>query len=148
TGAQTVVDRTHSDAVRMYRDVGRELPHDGLPLVVTDVMGEMPGVFEDYPFATAYLRRPVLLREPTGMIRLPKLNDVYEGRPFQMGGEDVADLLVRGGGDVYVAYDPDARECRGSEIPSATSRGAISIAVCRAPARVLVQNAASVLGPL
>jgi len=132
----------------MYRDVGRELPHDGLPLVVTDVTGDWPGLFEDFPFATAYLRRPVLLREPSGVIRLPKLNDVYEGRPFEMGGEDVADTLLRAGGDVYVAYDPDARQCRGTDIPAATSRGAISVAVCRAPARVLVQNASSVLGPL
>jgi hypothetical protein len=65
-----------------------------------------------------------------------------------MGGEDVADMLVRGGGDVYVAYDPDARQCRGTDISSATSRGAISVAICRVPALVLVQNASSVLGPL
>src|SRR5439155_21912779 len=43
TAAQTVVERAHSDSVRVYRDVGRGLPHDGLPLVVTDVTGDWPG---------------------------------------------------------------------------------------------------------
>jgi hypothetical protein len=148
TAAQAVVEPVRSDAVRMYRDVGRELPHDGLPLVVTDVTADWPGLFEDFPYATAYLRRPVLFREPTGAIRLPKLNDVYEGRPFQMGGEDMSDALRRRESDVYVAYDPEARECRGADVRAARSAGAISIAVCRAPARMLVENPSAVLGPL
>jgi hypothetical protein len=144
--AQTRVDAVRSDAVRIYRAVGAQLPHDDLPLVVADITADWPGLFEDYPYATGYLRRPVLLHERGGMIRLPRADDLYGGRPLRIGGEDVRAILVRRGGDVYVAYDPEARTCRGRPVALSVPGQSISIAACRVPARAVATDFESVLG--
>ena len=146
--AKTVVDSTHSEAVRLYRSLGGQLPDDGLPLLVTDITSEWPGLFEDFPFATAYLRRPIVLRDADGRLRLPVLQGTYEGRPLVMGGEEASDRLRRRGGDLYIAYDPDARRCRAADVPVQATGGATPIAVCRASARALVDDPVSVLGPV
>lgn len=146
--AKTVVDTTHSEAVRLYRSLGDQLPHDGLPLLVTDITSEWPGLFEDFPFATAYLRRPVLLRDADGRIRLPVLQGAYDGKPLVMGGEEASERLRRRGGDLYIAYDPAARRCQAVEVPVRDAGSATPIAVCRASARQLVDEPLSVLGPV
>lgn len=148
TAAQAVFDETHSNVVRLYREIGRALPLDGLPLVITDVTAEWPGLFQDFPFATAYLRRPIVLRDRDGLLHVPGLTTTYEGKPLNMGGEDVAEKLQRRGGDVYIAYDPDARRCAGPDVPLTIPRGAPSLALCRAQASLLVDRPVAVLGDL
>jgi hypothetical protein len=143
--AQTRVDAVRSDSVRLYRAVGAQLPHDDLPLVVADLTADWPGLFEDYPYATGYLRRPVLVHERDGTIRLPRADDPYDGRSIRIGGEDVRAILARRGGDVYVAYDPDARACRARPVPLSVPDHSISIAACRVPARAVADNFDSVL---
>ncbi len=146
--AQSAVD-PRLDSVRLYQALGRDLPADGAPLVVTDVTIHTPDLFEDFPYATAYLRRPVLLREPDGGIRLPAAEEPYNGRRMRFGGEDVRELLYRRGGDVYVAYDPDARSCRATDVPApATGHQLVPMRVCRTAAGDLVQHPDAVLGPL
>jgi hypothetical protein len=146
--SQSVIDTGRAEAVELYRSLGRDLPRDDLPLVVTDLTIDRPGLFEDFPYATAYLRRPVLVREPHAEIRLPAADDVYDGKPLRLGGEDARERLLRHGGDVYVAYDPDARRCYSADVPLGAWHQSIPINVCRTSAAALVQRPDAVLGPL
>jgi hypothetical protein len=148
TGAQTAVDPGRAEAVQLYRSLGKDLPHDELPLVVTDLTSDRPGLFEDFPYATAYLRRPVLLRAPGGHVRLPEVEELYEGRLIRIGGEDAEAPLLRRGGDVYVAYNPDARQCYGADVSLSAWHQSVPIKVCRASAAALVQDPDTVLGQL
>jgi hypothetical protein len=148
TSPQLATDAGRAEAVQLYRSLGRDLPPDDLPLVVTDLTTDRSGLFEDFPYATAYLRRPVLLREPGGAVRLPAAIDLYDGKPLRLGGENASERLVRHGGDVYVAYDPDARQCHGADVPLAAWHQSVPINVCRASAAGLVQRPDAVLGPL
>jgi hypothetical protein len=146
--SQSSVDAGRMEAVRLYRSLGRDLPPDDLPLVVTDLTLDRPGLFEDFPYATAYLRRPILLRERDGEVRLPAVDELYDGKPIRFGGEDARERLVRHGGDVYVAYDPDARHCYGADVPLAAWHQSVPINVCRTSAAALVHGPDAVLGPL
>jgi len=141
------VDDPRGATVRLYRSLGSELPPDGLPLVVTDITTGRRGLFEDFPYTTAYLRRPVLLREPGGLVRLPAGDEPIDGQLVHWGGEDVGERLLRRGGSVYVAYDPEARSCYGADVPLSAWHLAIPIKVCRTSAAELVQRPDAVLGP-
>jgi hypothetical protein len=138
-------DDPRAAEVSRYRLLGADLPRDEWPLVVTDV--ERAGLFEDFPFATAYLRRPILFRDESGGVRLPSVQEVHNGQPLRIGGEDVRVRLVARGGDVYVAYDPDARQCLGTDVPLSAWHEIARVRVCRMPAVTLVQRPETVLGP-
>ncbi len=146
--SHSVIDAVRTEAVQVYRSLGRDLPPDNLPLVVTDLTSDRSGLFEDFPYATAYLRRPVLLREPGGQVRLPEANGLYDGKPLRLGGEDASERLVHRGGDVYIAYDPEARQCYGADVPLAAWHQSVPINVCRTSAAALVQRPDAVLGSL
>jgi hypothetical protein len=137
-----------AESVRLYRSLGSDLPHDGFPLVVTELQTVRPGLFEDFPFATAYLRRPVILRDPAGRVRLPAGEEPYKGQVLHLGGEDAREPLLRRGGNVYVAYDPDARQCYGADVPLSDWHLAVPVRVCRTSAAELVQRPDTVLGPI
>src|SRR5439155_717109 len=126
--AQSTVD-PRLDAVLLYRALGRDLPADGLPLVVSDVTIHAPNLFEDFPYTTAYVRRPVLLREGDGRIRLPGVELLYNGEWLHFGGEDVRERLLRRGGDVYVVYDRDARTCTATDVPLPTASHELIVVV-------------------
>jgi len=146
--AQSTTDR-RTGFVRLYQALGRDLPADGAPIVVADLTIQTPGLFEDFPYATAYLRRAVLLRENDGGLRLPAGDEMYDGRRLRFGGEDARDLLRRRGGDVYVVYDADARTCRAADVPLPTAgRQFVTVRVCRMPAADLVDRPDAVLGPM
>jgi hypothetical protein len=146
--AQSIVDVGRAEAVEFYRSLGNDLPHDELSLVVTDLTLGSPGLFEDFPYATAYVRRPVLLRERDGHVRLPSVTEPFDGRLVRFGGEDARERLLQRGGDVYVAYDPDARQCYGADVSLAAWHRAVPVNVCRTSASALLQAPDTVLGPL
>jgi hypothetical protein len=138
-------DPVRGESVYLYRGLGADLPHDDAPLVVSDLMIGREYLFEDFPYTTAYLRRPILLREPDGTVRLPVAIDPYDGHPLRLGGENVEGLLRRRGGEVYVAYDPEARACYGADVPLGAWARAAYVAVCHVPARTLVDAPSTVL---
>jgi len=147
--AQPETDPQRVESVAMYRALGHDLPHDGLPLVVTDdVTDDRPSLFEDFPYATAYVRRPLLLRDSGGAIHLPSGTELFDGRMMMFGGEDATGLLRRRGRDVYVVHDPDARSCFGVDIPIGAWARQWPIAVCRVSAATLVDAPAAVLRPI
>jgi len=116
----------------LYRMLGRDLPRDGAPLVVDG----MPGLFEDYPYTTAYLRRPVVVRDRSGLLRLPGTD-----------GERADHELLRRGGALYIAYDPYERQCAAVKVPLSEWHRVVPIEVCRASASELVRAPDRLLGP-
>lgn len=112
--------------MRLTRTVGRALPHDGAPLVVVD----LPDLFADYPFTTAYLRRPVVRYGPSG--NLLKLDTT----------EDAAPDLLAHRGVAYVAYDPSMRQCAGgTDVTPAAWYMTLPVALCRVPVETLALEA-------
>jgi hypothetical protein len=148
TAAQPTTDPARADVVEFYRSLGRDLPHDHMPIAVTDITLDRPSLFEDFPYASAYLRRPLLLRESDGTLRLPAVTEPWEGKMVRFGGERVDELLYRRGGDVYVAYDPAARSCFGVDMPLGAWARDVPVAVCRVSAATLAQHPEAILGPL
>jgi hypothetical protein len=110
----------------IYRSLAGMLPRDDAPLVVAD----MPGLFGEYPFPTAYLRRPVVRFEsPARFLKLAT-------------EEDAGPALLARGGFAYVAYDPWQHRCAHED---ATPRGwspLVPLAICRVAAEPLVRDAA------
>jgi hypothetical protein len=117
----TVVTPAVNASHELYRAIGGALPRDGAPLVVAD----MPHLFNDYPFATAYLRRPVVRMDASGT--LSKLGTT----------EDALPALLERGGSVYVAYDRSLRVCAHPDATPAAWRASASLAVCRVPVTAL-----------
>ncbi len=146
--AHSVFDAARSQAVVWYRALGRDLPRYDRPLVVTDVQAESPALFEEFPYVTAYMRRPVLLREPDGRIRLPQGDAPYADRFIHFGGEDVRGILRRRGDDVYIAYDPDAHQCYGAPVALSPWHRSVPLAVCRVSAEALTAQPSTALSPL
>jgi hypothetical protein len=120
----------------MYRMLGRTLPNDGHPLIVAD----LPELFEEYPFATAYLRRPVVRYNSSG--------DPYNQSGdllLKLGTSEDAtpDLLDEYGFPndfVYIAYDKLKRLCEFNVVSLPQSRGTDALAICRVRTRSLLQN--------
>ena len=148
--AQVATD-PRGETVELYRWLGRNLPIDQAPLVVADLAVDTPGLFEDFPYTTAYLRRPVIIREHDARLRLPALDVLWEGRTLHLGGEDADQLLRRRGGDVYIVYDPGASGCGAPDVPlpAATPEAApVHVRVCRARAVEYIEHPDAVLRPL
>jgi hypothetical protein len=114
----------------IYRSLAGLLPRDDAPLVVAD----MPGLFGEYPFPTAYLRRPIVRFEPPG--RFMKLATE----------EDAGPALLARGGFAYLVYDPWQHRCAHED---ATPRGwsaLVPLAICRVPVERLVRDTAGLFG--
>jgi hypothetical protein len=124
----TVVTPATKTSHEIYRALGRALPRDGAPLIVAD----MPELFEQYPFATAYLLRPVVRYIPDGA--LLKLGTSEDARP----------ALLERGGFVYVAYDGSFRQCAHQDVTPPAWRFSVPLAICRVPAATLAENATRV----
>jgi hypothetical protein len=119
----TVVTPAINASRELYRAMGGALPRDGVPLVVAD----MPHLFNDYPYATAYLRRPVVRMDASGTL-------------LKLGSsEDALPALVARGGDVYMAYDRSLRACSHPDATSARWRMVTTLAFCRVPVSVLAK---------
>jgi len=119
----------------MYRMIGAVLPRDGYPLMAVDV----PDLFGDYPFTTAYLRRPVVRYNPSDDPdsvgdRLQKLGTIEDAAP---------DLLNRYGfpnAVIYVAYDGSRRQCAYEDVPLNQTFPEMALRVCRVRATTLLRN--------
>lgn len=121
--------RVHHDRVSkdFYRALGAALPLDGYPLVVAD----MPDLFGDYPFTTAYLRRPVLrynapavpLVLPTGL--LTKLGTTEDAFPTLLEHYAFADDFL------YVVYNPMLHECAYQNVDLGQWNDPTWVRVCR-----------------
>jgi hypothetical protein len=145
--AQVATD-PRAETVELYRWLGKNLPADPAPLVVADLAIDTPGLFEDFPYATAYLRRPVIIREHDARLRLPATDAPWEGRIVRFGGEDADPLLRRRGGELYIAYDLDATRCLAPGVPlAAATAGAawVHVGVCRASAVEYVDHPDAIL---
>jgi hypothetical protein len=125
----TVLTPAVNASHEIYRAVGSALPHDGTPLVVAD----MPHLFNDYPFATAYLRRPVVRMSASGA--LSKLGTA----------EDALPALIQRGGEVYVAYDRSLHLCAHPDVTPDAWRAVTALAFCRVPVAALARQSVSVL---
>ncbi|MBI3399994.1 MAG: fibronectin type III domain-containing protein [Acidobacteria bacterium] len=115
----------------LYRSLAGMLPRDGAPLVVAD----MPGLFGEYPFPTAYLRRPIVRFETPGWPVKPKLVKLSTD-------EDAGPALLARGGFTYLAYDPWQHRCTHED---ATPRGwspLVPLAICRVGVEPLVRDSA------
>jgi hypothetical protein len=124
----TVVTPRINAAHEVYRAIGRALPRDTAPLVAADI----PHLFGHYPFATAYLRRPVVRMDASGA--LTTLGTT----------EDALPAIADRGGDVYVAYDRSLRTCSHTDATPEAWRRYTPLALCRVPATALTARAAAV----
>ena len=115
----------------VYRDLGERLPRDGFPLVATHFAD--PDLFTQYPFATAYVRRPIVLLE-NGVFTLP-----WGGTPADIG-------RLRREKYAYVAYNPFGRRCRGEPVPIG-ERDMAWMRVCRVEMAMLLDRRDSILEP-
>jgi hypothetical protein len=115
-------------AYELYRSLGRALPRDGVPIAIADTS---PALFlDDYPFATAYLRRPIVRFGPPGSL-------------FKLGtSEDAKSALLAYGGFTYLAYDPWQHQCVGEDATPVTWRPLVPMAICRVPTESLVRDPA------
>jgi hypothetical protein len=114
----------------MYHALGDRLPRDDFPVVAVD-LGDL---FRDYPFATAYLRRPVVLLKDDDELTLP-----WEDEPADLGR--LAEMR-----EAYIIYDPRARLCRADAVPL-PDWTFDRIAVCRVSARDLLRFRGGVVPP-
>jgi len=115
--------------IDIYRNLGRDMPRDGAPLVVAG----FPDWFQHYPSTTAYLRRPVV-----------RLAD--SGRFHFVGTTERAELpLDRHGPMAYVVYDPMDRACAGERIPLGDWHLRVPIDVCRVPVADLLKDPGTVV---
>ncbi|MBI3492854.1 MAG: fibronectin type III domain-containing protein [Acidobacteria bacterium] len=117
------------DSHELYRSLGRALPRDGAPLVVAD----MPGLFSEYPFATAYLRRPIVRFQPPGSLVNPGTV------------ENAGPALLARGGFAYLAYDPWQHQCALEDATPDTWSRLVPLAICRVPVAPLVRDSARLL---
>jgi hypothetical protein len=108
----------------LYRVLGRVLPADGRPFIVADI----PESFRDYPFATAYLRRPIVEYQGSGALVKPGTT------------EDARADLQTHGPVAHVAYDRSVRHCVHEDETPAWWRFAATLALCRVPMMDLIQN--------
>jgi hypothetical protein len=111
----------------LYRAIGRALPRDYAPLIVPD----MPDLFNDYPFGTAYVRRPVVRYDASGA--LLKLGTTEDARP----------ALVERGGFAYLAYDRSLRACPFFDATPDAWRRSTPLGFCIVPASSLSAPSAS-----
>jgi hypothetical protein len=114
----------------MYHALGDRLPRDNYPIVAA----ELGDLFGDYPFATAYLRRPVVL------LKYDELALPWEDEPAALAR--IAELR-----EAYVVYDPRARECRSGALVSLPAWKFDRIAVCRVSASDLLRLRGAVVPP-
>jgi hypothetical protein len=115
----------------MFRALGGDLPRDGIPLVVVG----MPGRFNSYPFATAYLRRSIV-----------EQNEKGEVHPVGTTDWDAGGILLERWPRVYVAYDPLDRDCAGEPVALGGWAVRDSMRVCLASTRGVVVTPADVFG--
>jgi hypothetical protein len=130
--------RVHRDAVSrdFYRALGAALPPDGYPMVVAD----MPDLFAEYPFTTAYLRRPVLrynastapLDNPKGLVT--QLGTTEDAVPTLLAHYAFADDVL------YVVYNPTVRECSYPNVDLGHWNETTWVRVCRVPAGWLLRS--------
>jgi hypothetical protein len=115
--------------ISMYHELGDRLPHDGRTLVASE-MGEL---FRDYPFPSAYLRRPIVVMV-WGALALP-----WEDEPADLDRLAMEPY-------VYVAYDPRERRCLADPV-ALGSWPYDQVAVCRAQTRDLLQQRVALTPP-
>ncbi|HMB82094.1 MAG TPA: BACON domain-containing protein, partial [Vicinamibacterales bacterium] len=120
----------------LYRALGRSMPRDGYPLLVAD----LPDLFGDYPFTTAYLRRPLLRYNAAGDPH-NRSGDLF----VKLGTTEDAtpDLLQRYqsvNDVVYVAYDGGIRQCAFDAVTLGPLPGAPALRMCRVPATSLLRD--------
>jgi len=107
--------------IAMYHALGDRLPNDCYPIVAI----ELGDLFKDYPFPTAYLRRPIVVAHYDALA-LP-----WEDEPADL--DRLRELRF-----AYVVYDPQARRCIGEAVPLSEWTFP-SIAACRVSADDLLR---------
>jgi hypothetical protein len=112
----------------IYRQLGQELPNDDHPLVVADI----PDLFGHYPFATMYLRRPIVQLVNRKLVLLAT-------------DEPAAGALAKRATSAYVVFDPLLKSCRGTAIPLGAWSHRVPVAACRVRVADLIDRQDMVL---
>ncbi len=127
--------------VDVYRMLGAKLPHDGYPLIVVDLPHLFTG--DDYPYATAYVRRPIVqfnsLADPSNRSG----NLLFKLLTHEDATPALRERYHAAGDLFYVLYDGSSRECAFSHI-DIEQVDVVPIRVCAVPAASALANPAGI----